>query len=191
MGVGMVARLRLDLSHLREHKFKHSFQGRLNPLCNCGMDIGSSTHFLLQWTSCVEGGCILMGGLSGVSPQISRVSLRLLTNTLFFRNSSYGDRTSAHVLSATIDCIRLAGGFDEPLLWLVFFFFFFSFMFLTNLPVCAVRGSSVVFFFGLRLGFVLFCFNCNCEIIVSYLLISYLTIVSFVFILLAGGWSMT
>ena len=72
-----------------------------------------------------------------------------------------------------------------------FSFFFFSFMFLTNLPVCAVRGSSVVFFFGLRLGFVLFCFNCNCEIIVSYLLISYLTIVSFVFILLAGGWSMT
>ena len=40
-------KLRLSLSHLREHKFKHSFQDTINPLCNCGQDIESSTHFLL------------------------------------------------------------------------------------------------------------------------------------------------
>ena len=38
-------KLRLSLSHLREHKFKHSFQDTINPLCNCGQDIESSTHF--------------------------------------------------------------------------------------------------------------------------------------------------
>ena len=36
------------LQGLREHKFKHSFQGTINPLCNCGLDIETSTHFSLH-----------------------------------------------------------------------------------------------------------------------------------------------
>ena len=48
MGIKLVTRLRLGLSHLREHKFKHSFQDTLNPLCNCRMDVKSSLHFPLQ-----------------------------------------------------------------------------------------------------------------------------------------------
>ena len=35
-GIKLITRLRLGLSHLREHKFKHSFQDTINPLCNCG-----------------------------------------------------------------------------------------------------------------------------------------------------------
>ena len=38
-------KLRLSLSPLREHKFKHSFQDTVHPLCNWGQDIESSTHF--------------------------------------------------------------------------------------------------------------------------------------------------
>ena len=47
-GIKLITRLRLGLSHLREHKFKHSFQDTINPLCNCGQDIESATHFFLQ-----------------------------------------------------------------------------------------------------------------------------------------------
>ena len=35
-GIKLITRLRLGLSHLREHKFKHSFQDSLNPFCSCG-----------------------------------------------------------------------------------------------------------------------------------------------------------
>ena len=45
-GINLITRLRLCLSHLREHKFKHSFQDTLNPLCNCGQDVESITHLL-------------------------------------------------------------------------------------------------------------------------------------------------
>ena len=31
----IISRLRLGLSHLRFHKFKHSFHDTLNPTCNC------------------------------------------------------------------------------------------------------------------------------------------------------------
>ena len=34
VGVKVLTRLRLGLSHLREHKFKHDFQDTLNPLCS-------------------------------------------------------------------------------------------------------------------------------------------------------------
>ena len=33
--------------HLREHKFKHSFQDAINSLRNCGQDNESSAHFFL------------------------------------------------------------------------------------------------------------------------------------------------
>ena len=46
-GIKLITRFKLGLSHLREHKFRHSFQGTINPLCNCGQDIESSTKFFL------------------------------------------------------------------------------------------------------------------------------------------------
>ena len=47
-GIRLITRLRLELSHLREHKFKYNFQNCLNPLCSCGSSIKSTSHFLLH-----------------------------------------------------------------------------------------------------------------------------------------------
>ena len=115
MSINLIARLLLDLSHLREHKFKHSFQNTLKPLCNCRMDVQSSTHFLLQCPLYINQKCTLMSNLNRINLQISQTSLQLLTNTLVFGNSSYSDKTNTHILNATIDYIRLTKRFDEPL----------------------------------------------------------------------------
>ena len=40
--------LRLGLSHLWGHKFKHNFSDCLDETCTCGRDIESANHFLLQ-----------------------------------------------------------------------------------------------------------------------------------------------
>ena len=40
--------LRIDFSHLKEHKFKHNFQDSVDPLCSCGNDIESTVHFFLH-----------------------------------------------------------------------------------------------------------------------------------------------
>ena len=48
IGVQLLTRLRLCLSHLHKHKFKHSFQDSINPICNCGNDIKTSVHFPLH-----------------------------------------------------------------------------------------------------------------------------------------------
>ena len=35
LGIKLLTRLRLDFSHLREHKFRHNFRDTLNPMCAC------------------------------------------------------------------------------------------------------------------------------------------------------------
>ena len=42
----LITRLGLGLSHLRFHKFKHSFQATLNPICNCG-SVERTIHYFL------------------------------------------------------------------------------------------------------------------------------------------------
>ena len=44
-GIKPLTRLRLGLSHLRDHKFRYCFQDTLNPLCDCGNDTETTTHF--------------------------------------------------------------------------------------------------------------------------------------------------
>ena len=40
--------MRLGLSHLADHKFRHNFQDCLNPICSCSHDIETKSHFLLH-----------------------------------------------------------------------------------------------------------------------------------------------
>ena len=47
-GIKFMTWLHLGLCHLREHKVKHNFQEFLNPLCNCGHSIESTTNFFLH-----------------------------------------------------------------------------------------------------------------------------------------------
>ena len=47
-GIKLLTRLRVGLSHLREHKFRHNFQGSLDPFCNCGRHIETTVHFFLH-----------------------------------------------------------------------------------------------------------------------------------------------
>ena len=51
MGIKYLTRLRLEFSHLKEHKFKHNFQDSVDPLCSCGTEIESTKHFLLHCTN--------------------------------------------------------------------------------------------------------------------------------------------
>ena len=44
----LLARLRLGLSYLNEHKFKHNFRDFLNLLCSCIVKPETTSHYLLR-----------------------------------------------------------------------------------------------------------------------------------------------
>ena len=47
-GIKLLTRLRVGLSHLREHKCRHDFQDTINPICSCSREIESTSHFFLR-----------------------------------------------------------------------------------------------------------------------------------------------
>ena len=59
-------RLCLGLSHLREYKLKHNFQESVNPLCDCGRGIKSTTHFFLHSPLFTNERLILLSTLSSI-----------------------------------------------------------------------------------------------------------------------------
>ena len=48
LGVKLLTRLRVGLSHLNKHRFRHNFQDRLNTICSCSLDVESNIHFFLH-----------------------------------------------------------------------------------------------------------------------------------------------
>ena len=46
-GVKLFTSLRLQFSHLNEHKFRHGFTDTINPMCTCGTEVETTEDFLL------------------------------------------------------------------------------------------------------------------------------------------------
>ena len=49
IGLKLLTRLPLGISHLNEHKFYHNYQDCLNPLCSCSLEIEDTTHYLVHY----------------------------------------------------------------------------------------------------------------------------------------------
>ena len=45
-GIKLLTRLRLNFSHLNEHKFRHNFDDTINPMGNCGTATETNTLHL-------------------------------------------------------------------------------------------------------------------------------------------------
>ena len=114
-GVKLIPHLRLGLSHLREHKFKHIFQDSINPLWNCGHDIESKTHYLLDCPLFVNEKSTLFSTLSSLDCTLLDNTDSSLTQTLLFGNTSFKSNKNLKILIATIDYILSTKKFEEPL----------------------------------------------------------------------------
>ena len=47
-GIKLLTRLRLNFSHLNEHKFRHNFNDMVDPMCTCGLEPETTLHYLLR-----------------------------------------------------------------------------------------------------------------------------------------------
>ena len=69
-GIKLLTILRLSLSHLHDHKFRHCFQDTLNPLCDCGNDTETTTHFFLHCPSFHTHRQALLNNITNINEQI-------------------------------------------------------------------------------------------------------------------------
>ena len=114
-GIKFLARLRLGLSHFREPKFKHSFQDLLNPLCKCGFDVESTSHFLLHCPIYNNERSSLLSTIRNIDCKLLENTDSSLTQTLLYGNPSLDINTNSLILNAAIDFILSTKRFEEVL----------------------------------------------------------------------------
>ena len=114
-GIKLITRLRLSLSNLREHKFKHSFQDTINPLYNCGQNIESAAHFFLHYPFFINERRTLLSTICSLDSKPLDCTNYDLSQTLLFGNTSQTSSNNLKIVNASIDYILLSTRFDEPL----------------------------------------------------------------------------
>ena len=115
-GIKYLTRLRLNFSHLRQHKFRHNFQDTLNPLCSCSLETESVNHFLLRCHSFVHAGKTLLDNLVEIIGDISNISESKLVNILLYANENFNTEINATILKNTIIFLKESERFDMPLI---------------------------------------------------------------------------
>ena len=128
-GIRLITRLRLELSHLHEHKFKYNFQNSLNPPCSCGSSIESTSHFLLHCLIFHDKRHTLLSTLNNIDSKLLESNDSYLTQTLLFGSTSFDSETNTLVLNATIDYRLFIYWTSRGLLHLTVFVFFVLFLF--------------------------------------------------------------
>ena len=92
-GLKLLTRLRVNFSHLWEHKFPHNFRDTLVPFCNCGLlESETTNHFLLRFISFSDLRKILISNLHDTK----------LVNILLFGDDTFSMDTNLSILNLTI-----------------------------------------------------------------------------------------
>ena len=135
--------LRVGLSPLRAHKFRHNFLDTPDDLCTCQSGIESTTHFLLKCPLFDVHRELLMDIVSPIASVQSNISDESsVTNILLYGSKALNPTQNNEILNATLAYVQNTGRFanwikrnDESPLWdslspralCLFFFYPFNF----------------------------------------------------------------
>ena len=107
VGLKLLTRIRLRLSHLNEHKFRHNFPNHLNPLCSCSLEIEDTTHYPLHCQHFSNHRYDLVNSVKSIIPDFESLTDNSRIDILL-----YGDIL---ILGATIDYLKNSERFSGSL----------------------------------------------------------------------------
>ena len=117
VGIKYLTRLRLGLSHLNEHKFRHNFQDCLNPLCSCSLEVETTNHYFLHCHYYNDIRKTLLDTVKEITNIcLSDFSDETLVNLLLYGNSIYSLEENKEVIKASINFILLSQRFAGALM---------------------------------------------------------------------------
>ena len=105
VGLKLLTRLRLGLSHLNEHKFRHNFQDCLNPLCTCSLETENTIHYFLHCHHYCNIRKTLMSDVKSIDECILSLPSDSLVNVLLFGDPKYNRANNSQILNASIKYI--------------------------------------------------------------------------------------
>ena len=95
----------LESCHLREHKFKHSFRDTLNPLCSCGLDIETTSHYFLHCPLFHDELSTLLNNINEIDSPILSKNESVVIRILLYGDKSFKNEVNLLILNATIDFV--------------------------------------------------------------------------------------
>ena len=109
-----LTQLRVDLSKLNFHKFKHNFRDTINPMCPTNDGIEDTEHFLLLCPSFEAPRRDLLAGVSALLRPLGHTNL---SNEFLMQISLYGDKDftdslNRDILLLTLCFIHKTGRFE-------------------------------------------------------------------------------
>ena len=112
-GLKLITRLRLGLTHLRFHKFKHSFQDTLNPIRNCGT-VEINVHYLLHCLNFLNERLTFFNKLQSIDENILSKDNFNISEVLLYDHHSFNDVKNTSILTASIEYIISTKRFNAP-----------------------------------------------------------------------------
>ena len=114
-GLKLLTRLRLNCSHLNEHKFRHGFKDTIDPMCKCGVETETTLHFLLRCRLYSNIGTELLDDIYTVDSSLTNYPDEKLLNILLYGSEYFSVKTNQSNLKSTIKLLKSSERFDNPL----------------------------------------------------------------------------
>ena len=114
-GLKLLTRLRLNCSHLNEHKFRHGFKDTIDPMCKCGVETETTLHLLLRCRLYSNIGTELLDDIYTVDSSLTNYPDEKLLNILLYGSEYFSVKTNQSNLKSTIKLLKSSERFDNPL----------------------------------------------------------------------------
>ena len=143
-GVKLLTPLRLQFTHLKEHKFSHGFSDTVSPMCGCNAEIEDTEDFLLCCHFYSIQRFHLFNNINRVDPSFTQLDTKEQVNILLYvYPPSKSDPLNQDIIKFVINFIKKSGCFDKPLISLNQSFYILLVFFL---PVCLLYVLFVLAF---------------------------------------------
>ena len=126
-GVKLLSRLRLKISQLNEHKFRHNFKDALSHICDCNSKTETREHFFLRGPFFAINRQKSLHGLIGLSWR--NLKDELLLDIILYSSDKYKKTVNKEILLHKISFTKNTKRIERPLPdhWFTFFYFVYYF----------------------------------------------------------------
>ena len=114
-GIKLLTRLRLDFSHLNKHKFRHNFNGTINPMCNCGAATETTTHYVLRSQLYSFQRVKRLNGLYKLESALQNSSEDQLLTVFLYGSKKFALNLHKEIITLTISYLKASERFVQPL----------------------------------------------------------------------------
>ena len=115
LGVKLLNRLGLSVSHLKEHKFRRNFVDTLNLLFPCLLETEDTGHFFLRCQNSLSFRTTLMNDLNNINTVIAYFNQNDLLQVILYRDKNFNKETNCKILNASVKFIK--DTFRKIFLW--------------------------------------------------------------------------